>query len=96
MKALRWIEIQLKCVLRRQDAESAITSMNGQWIGSRAIRTNWATRKPNPPASSQGEGRALAPPVYQYTHHIKFFRFFAFGVYIIILPFFYIKSSEKA
>lgn len=29
-----------------QEAESAITAMNGQWLGSRAIRTNWATRKP--------------------------------------------------
>lgn len=36
-----------------QDAESAIGAMNGQWIGSRAIRTNWATRKPNPPALIQ-------------------------------------------
>lgn len=32
-----------------QEAESAITAMNGQWLGSRSIRTNWATRKP--PAS---------------------------------------------
>ncbi|UYV66614.1 TIAL1, partial [Cordylochernes scorpioides] len=30
-----------------QDAENAITTMNGQWLGSRAIRTNWATRKPS-------------------------------------------------
>uniref|UniRef100_A0A1B0CI93 Putative apoptosis-promoting rna-binding protein tia-1/tiar rrm superfamily n=1 Tax=Lutzomyia longipalpis TaxID=7200 RepID=A0A1B0CI93_LUTLO len=30
----------------QQEAESAITAMNGQWIGSRSIRTNWATRKP--------------------------------------------------
>lgn len=28
-----------------QDAETAITSMNGQWLGTRKIRTNWATRK---------------------------------------------------
>jgi len=28
--------------------------MNGQWIGSRAIRTNWATRKP--PAPNQKDG----------------------------------------
>lgn len=31
---------------KKQDAESAITNMNGQWLGSRTIRTNWATRKP--------------------------------------------------
>jgi len=29
-----------------QEAESAIAAMNGQWLGSRSIRTNWATRKP--------------------------------------------------
>lgn len=36
-----------------QEAESAITAMNGQWLGSRSIRTNWATRKP--PASKGKE-----------------------------------------
>jgi len=30
----------------REDAERAIEEMNGQWLGRRAIRTNWATRKP--------------------------------------------------
>jgi len=38
-----------------QDAENAICCMNGQWIGSRAIRTNWATRKP--PAPNQKDGK---------------------------------------
>jgi hypothetical protein len=28
--------------------------MNGQWLGSRSIRTNWATRKP-PTAKAEGE-----------------------------------------
>ena len=32
-----------------QDAENAIAGMNGQWLGTRAIRTNWATRKPPAP-----------------------------------------------
>jgi len=32
--------------LKKADAENAIQTMNGQWLGSRAIRTNWATRKP--------------------------------------------------
>ncbi|RWS14802.1 nucleolysin TIAR-like isoform X1 [Dinothrombium tinctorium] len=32
--------------VKKADAENAITTMNGQWLGSRAIRTNWATRKP--------------------------------------------------
>ncbi|CAF1019698.1 unnamed protein product [Didymodactylos carnosus] len=29
----------------KNDAETAIASMNGQWLGTRKIRTNWATRK---------------------------------------------------
>jgi nucleolysin TIA-1/TIAR len=29
----------------QNDAETAIASMNGQWLGTRKIRTNWATRK---------------------------------------------------
>jgi len=37
-----------------QEAESAITAMNGQWLGSRSIRTNWATRKP-PAPKNEGE-----------------------------------------
>lgn len=35
--------------VKKQEAESAITGMNGQWLGSRSIRTNWATRKPPAP-----------------------------------------------
>ncbi|XP_003739762.1 nucleolysin TIAR-like [Galendromus occidentalis] len=31
----------------KQDAENAIHTMDGSWLGSRAIRTNWASRKPN-------------------------------------------------
>ncbi|CAD6184992.1 unnamed protein product [Caenorhabditis auriculariae] len=30
----------------KENAEQAITAMNGQWVGRRAIRTNWATRRP--------------------------------------------------
>ncbi|XP_054728477.1 cytotoxic granule associated RNA binding protein TIA1-like [Anastrepha obliqua] len=37
--------------VKKSEAESAITAMNGQWLGSRSIRTNWATRKP--PASKE-------------------------------------------
>jgi hypothetical protein len=37
-----------------QEAESAIAAMNGQWLGSRSIRTNWATRKP-PAPKNEGE-----------------------------------------
>lgn len=35
--------------VNKQDAEQAINSMNNQWLGSRPIRTNWATRKPQAP-----------------------------------------------
>jgi len=38
----------------REDAERAIEQMNGQWLGRRAIRTNWATRKPGMPGPSYG------------------------------------------
>lgn len=43
-----------------QDAENAIGTMNGQWLGSRAIRTNWATRKP-PANRTQAEGEWSTP-----------------------------------
>lgn len=35
--------------VKKAEAENAIASMNGQWLGSRSIRTNWSTRKPPPP-----------------------------------------------
>ncbi|XP_019867942.2 cytotoxic granule associated RNA binding protein TIA1 isoform X2 [Aethina tumida] len=35
--------------IKKNEAESAIAAMNGQWLGSRSIRTNWATRKPPVP-----------------------------------------------
>ncbi|ESO90397.1 hypothetical protein LOTGIDRAFT_92320, partial [Lottia gigantea] len=41
--------------VNKMDAENAIGNMNGQWIGSRPIRTNWATRKP--PAPTVKESR---------------------------------------
>lgn len=31
------------CFVRREEAEIAIASMNGQWLGGRPIRTNWAS-----------------------------------------------------
>ncbi|XP_022698073.1 nucleolysin TIAR-like [Varroa jacobsoni] len=42
--------------LRKQDAETAINSMNGQWLGGRVIRTNWATRRPTSNANGGQEG----------------------------------------
>ncbi|KAI9317525.1 hypothetical protein BX666DRAFT_1938095 [Dichotomocladium elegans] len=38
----------------RQDAEQAIATMNGEWLGSRAIRCNWANQKNT--SSSSGNG----------------------------------------
>lgn len=43
--------------VKKVEAENAISAMNGQWIGNRAIRTNWATRKP-PANRSQNESSA--------------------------------------
>lgn len=44
--------------VRKVDAMSAIEAMNGQWLGSRSIRTNWATRKP-PTAGGYVGGKSL-------------------------------------
>lgn len=38
-----------------QDAQRAIDSMNGQWLGRRTIRTNWAARKPSAPQPSKAK-----------------------------------------
>lgn len=38
--------------VKKAEAENAIAAMNGQWLGSRSIRTNWSTRKPPPPKES--------------------------------------------
>jgi len=52
----------------KTDAEQAIATMNGEWLGSRAIRVNWANQKTQgaPPTSSAGSpmgssGTAPAP-----------------------------------
>lgn len=50
------IHKQISLVVFLQEAESAITAMNGQYLGCRSIRTNWATRKP---PSAKQEGKAL-------------------------------------
>lgn len=44
--------------IKKVDAQTAIEQMNGQFLGSRSIRTNWATRKPPPLGSNpyQKEG----------------------------------------
>jgi len=44
--------------VRKEDATKAIEEMNGQWIGRRIVRTNWAARKPNA-ASTQKQGQTF-------------------------------------
>jgi nucleolysin TIA-1/TIAR len=52
--------------VKKSDAESAIQSMNGQWLGSRAIRTNWSTRKP-PAPTGKGTKTADYEEIYNKT-----------------------------
>ena len=59
----------------KTDAEQAIATMNGEWLGSRAIRVNWANQKtqgapghggmPSPIQSSGNMGTAPAPINFQ-------------------------------
>ncbi|CAB4422766.1 unnamed protein product [Rhizophagus irregularis] len=43
----------------KTDAEQAIATMNGEWLGSRAIRCNWANQKGQPgPGSTTSERQA--------------------------------------
>lgn len=56
--------------VNKVDAEAAISQMNGQWIGTRKIRTNWATRKVQP------GGEALltqaSAPQGKYAHKLDY------------------------
>lgn len=47
--------------VKKAEAENAIQAMNGQWLGSRSIRTNWSTRKPPPPRSEKPVQRGKQP-----------------------------------
>lgn len=60
----------------KTDAEQAIATMNGEWLGSRAIRVNWANQKtqgaapggmaaPPRPGGGGGGGSAPAPINFQ-------------------------------
>lgn len=44
-------------VSEKPDAEQAINTMNGQWLGTRGIRVNWANQK-----TQTGGGRPSGPP----------------------------------
>jgi len=46
--------------VKKSDAENAIAGMNGQWLGTRAIRTNWATRKPPAPKDGMSASKPLS------------------------------------
>ncbi|CAH0551982.1 unnamed protein product [Brassicogethes aeneus] len=47
--------------VKKAEAENAIQAMNGQWLGSRSIRTNWSTRKPPPPRTEKPAQRTKQP-----------------------------------
>lgn len=53
----------------KTDAEQAIATMNGEWLGSRAIRCNWANQKGQPgPGSttSERQGNSTQAPQLSY------------------------------
>lgn len=54
----------------RGDADKALSSMDGEWLGSRAIRCNWANQKGQPSISQQ---QAMAnmgmTPTTPFGHH---------------------------
>lgn len=55
--SFRWVDSHSSTNSRdKNDAEAAITSMNGEWLGSRAIRVNWANQK-----TQTGGSRAMGP-----------------------------------
>lgn len=54
----------------RADAEKALSSMDGEWLGSRAIRCNWANQKGQPSISQQAAMAAMGmTPTTPFGHH---------------------------
>ncbi|KAF2838356.1 hypothetical protein M501DRAFT_1011917 [Patellaria atrata CBS 101060] len=54
----------------RNDAEKALSSMDGEWLGSRAIRCNWANQKGQPSISQQQAMASMGmTPTTPYGHH---------------------------
>ncbi|KAL2438421.1 RNA-binding protein [Exophiala dermatitidis] len=54
----------------RADAEKALASMDGEWLGSRAIRVNWANQKGQPSISQQQAMAAMGmSPTTPFGHH---------------------------
>ncbi|XP_034127175.1 nucleolysin TIAR isoform X2 [Drosophila guanche] len=56
--------------VKKSEAETAITAMNGQWLGSRSIRTNWATRKP-PATKADSEYTPITQPIPNPTNPLS-------------------------
>lgn len=52
---------------KREEAERAIEQMNGQWLGRRTIRTNWATRKPTGGPGSEAYSKPTMEEVFALT-----------------------------
>lgn len=54
----------------RPDAEKALSSMDGEWLGSRAIRCNWANQKGQPSIAQQQAMQAMGmTPTTPFGHH---------------------------
>lgn len=54
----------------RAEAEKALSSMDGEWLGSRAIRCNWANQKGQPSFSQQQAMASMGmTPTTPYGHH---------------------------
>lgn len=54
----------------RADAEKALSTMDGEWLGSRSIRCNWANQKGQPSVSQQAAMAAMGmTPTTPYGHH---------------------------
>ena len=57
----------------RPDAEKALSSMDGEWLGSRAIRCNWANQKGQPSISQQQAMAAMGmSPATSFSGHHQF------------------------
>jgi nucleolysin TIA-1/TIAR len=50
---------------KKEDAEQAIREMNGEWLGSRAIRVNWANQKQNSTNKNVGKVGIVNSPDVQ-------------------------------
>lgn len=55
--------------VKKAEAENAIQAMNGQWLGSRSIRTNWSTRKPPAPREQVKPGAKINRPTYEEVYN---------------------------